>query len=119
MTTYHVLAAMGDFADELRALGIHGAVSARDALLGCLAQLDVDPVADQEAALRDPELADLLHRDQQQLRNALAEPDVSYIVTPVDAEAHFVRDHDGLVKDAGEVERRRARMRRQFGVDAV
>src|ERR1041385_6138511 len=99
MTTYHVLAAMGDFADELRALGVHGAVSARDALLGCLAQLDVDPVADQEAAL--------------------PEPDVSYIGTPVDAEAHFVRDHDGLVKDAGEVERRRARMRRQFGVDAV
>ena len=58
-------------------------------------------------------------RDQQQLRNALAEPDVSFIVTPVAAEAHFVRDHDGEVRPAGEVERRRARMRREFGVDVV
>jgi hypothetical protein len=49
----------------------------------------------------------------------VAEPGVSFIVTPVDAEAHFVRDHDGLVKDAREVERRWARMRREFGVDAV
>jgi len=40
-------------------------------------------------------------------------------VTPVEVEAHFVRDHDGVVKDAGEVERRRARTRREFGVDVV
>jgi hypothetical protein len=53
MTTYHVLAAAGDFADELRSLGLHEATSARDALDCCLAQLDVGPVADQEAA-RDP-----------------------------------------------------------------
>jgi len=32
----------------------------------------------------------------------------------VAAEAHLVRDHDGVVKDAGEVERRRARMRLEF-----
>jgi hypothetical protein len=30
-----------------------------------------------------------------------------------------VRDHDGVVKDAGEVERRRAWMRRDFGVDVA
>jgi hypothetical protein len=100
-------------------LGLYEAISARDALLRCLAQLDVDPVAYHQAALRDPELADLLRRDQRQLRDALAEPDVSYIVTPVEAEAHFVRDHDGVVRDAGEVERRRAQVRRDFGVDVV
>jgi hypothetical protein len=64
-------------------------------------------------------VAELLRRDQQQLRDALAEPDVSFIVTPVVVEAHFVRDHDGVVKDAREVERRRAQMRREFGVDVV
>ena len=61
----------------------------------------------------------MLRRDQQQLRDALAEPDVSFIVTPVAAEAHFVRDHDGEVGPASEVERRRARMRRAFGVDVA
>jgi hypothetical protein len=116
MTMFHVL---GDFADELRSLGLHDAASARDALLRCFAQLDEDPVGDQAAALRDPELAELLRRDQQQLRTALSEPDVSFIVTPIEAEAHFMRDHDGVVKDAGEVERKRARMRREFGVDTV
>ena len=59
----------------------------------------------------------LLRRDQQRLRDALAESDVSFIVTPIEAEAHFIRDLDGVVRDAGEVERRRARMRRDFGVD--
>jgi hypothetical protein len=77
------------------------------------------PVTRPRYAERDPELAELLRRDQRQLRDALAEPDVSFIVTPVDAEAHFVRDHDGAVKDAGEVERRRAWMRRELGVDVV
>jgi hypothetical protein len=118
MTTYHVLAATGDFAEEMRSLGLHDGPSARDALARCLAQLDQDPVVDLEAA-RDPELADLLRRDQQQLRDALAEPDVSFIVTPVEVEAHFVRDHDGVVTPVAEVERRRARMRRDFGVDVV
>jgi hypothetical protein len=119
MTRFHVPAAVGDLADELRSLGLHDAPSARDALIECLAQLDDDPVPDHEAALRDPELADLLRRDQQQLRDTFAEPDVPFIVTPAEAEAHFVRDHDGIVKGAGEVERRRARMRREFGVDVV
>jgi hypothetical protein len=72
-------------------------------------------VADHDAALRDPELADLLRRDQQQLRDALEKPDVSFIVTSVEAESHFARDLDGIVRDAGEVERRRARMRRDLG----
>jgi hypothetical protein len=92
MTMFHVMAAAGDFADELRSLGLHEAASARDALVRCLAQLDDDPVADHDAALRDPELAELLRRDQQQLRDALAEPDVAGIVAPVAVEAHFVRD---------------------------
>jgi hypothetical protein len=82
-------------------------------------QLDEDPVANQDAAPRAAEVADLLRREQEQLRDALAEPDVSFIVTPVAAEAHFVRDHDGEVRPAGEVERERARPRREFGVDVV
>jgi hypothetical protein len=53
--------------------------------------------------------------DRLQLRDALAEPDVSFIVTPVEAEAHFVRDLDGVVNDAREVEGRRAWMRRELG----
>lgn len=44
--------------------------------------------------------------------------DVSFIVTPVEAEAHFVRDHDSEVP-GDEVERGRARMRREFGVHVV
>jgi hypothetical protein len=63
MTMFHVLAAAGDLADELRSLGLHDATSARDALVRCLAQLDEDPVADHAAALRDPELAELLRRE--------------------------------------------------------
>jgi hypothetical protein len=81
--TFHVLAAAGDFADEMRSLGLYEAASARKALTRCLAQLDEDPVADHEAALRDPEVAELLRREHLQLRDALAEPDVSFIVTPV------------------------------------
>ncbi len=72
-----------------------------------------------EAELRDLELADLLRLDQQQLRDALTEPDFAFIVTPVAAEAHFMRDHDGEVRPAEEVEHWRARMRREFGVDVV
>ena len=40
-------------------------------------------------------------------------------MTPVAAEAHFDRDFDGVVRHAGEVERWRARVRREFGVDVV
>ena len=58
----------------------------------------------------------MLRRDQQQLRDALAEPDVSFIVTSVAAETHFVCDYDGEIKPAAEIERKRARMRRDFGV---
>jgi hypothetical protein len=65
------------------------------------------------------DVAMLLRLQQRELLKVLAEPDVSFIVTPVEAEAHFVRDHDGVVRDAGEVGRRRARMRREFGVDVV
>jgi hypothetical protein len=75
MTMFHVLAAAGDFADDTRSLGLYEADSARDALVRCLTQLDEDPVADYDAALRDPKLAELLRREQQQLRDALAEPD--------------------------------------------
>jgi hypothetical protein len=118
MTKFHVLAAAGDFSNDLRSLGLHEAASARDALLRCLAQLDEDPVADQDAA-RDPAVTELLRGEQRPPRDALAEPDVSFIVTPVEAKAHFVRDHDGVVKEAREVERWRARMRRDFGVGVL
>ena len=106
MTTFHVMAAAGDSAEDLRSLGLYEAPSAYEALRRCLAQLDDDPVADHDAALRDPEVAELRRLVQRQLRDALAEPDVCFIVTPVEAEAHFIRDHDGVVRDAGEVERR-------------
>jgi hypothetical protein len=41
-------------------------------------------------------------------------------VTPVEAEAHFVRDYDGVVRvrEAG-VERRRARIRRECRVEVL
>ncbi len=116
---FHVLAAAGDTADDLRSVGLYQAASAREALVRCLAQLDEDPVADHKALLRDLEVAELLRREQLQLGTALAEPDVSFIVTPVEAEAHFVCDYDDVVKDAREVERKRARMRRDFGVDVL
>ncbi len=100
MTMFHVVAAAGNSADDLRSLGLYEAASTCEALELCLGQLDEDPVADHDAALRDQEVAELLRREQQQVRDALAEPDVSFIVTLVEAEAHFVRDHDGSVKDA-------------------
>ena len=56
MTTFHVMAAAGDFADDLRSLGIHDAATARDALVRCLAQLDEDPAAGHDAAQRDQEV---------------------------------------------------------------
>jgi hypothetical protein len=64
-------------------------------------------------------VAELLRREQRQLPDAFAEPDVAFIVVPVEAEAHFVRDYDGQVRPAAEVERRRAWMRRDFGVDVL
>jgi hypothetical protein len=62
MTRYHVLADAGDLADDLRSLGLHDAASAHEALVRCLAQLDGDRAGDHEAALRDPELAELPRR---------------------------------------------------------
>jgi hypothetical protein len=119
MRAFHVLATVGDLADDLRSLGVYEGPSARDALVRCLAELEEDPVSDHQVVLRDREVNDLLRREHWQLRDALAEPDVSFIVTPVAAEAHFVRDYDGVIKDACEVNRKRARMRREFGVDVL
>jgi len=45
----------------------------------------------------------------------LAEPAVSFIVVPVQAETHLVRDFDGAIR----VERGRACMCRDFGIDLV
>ncbi len=44
---------------------------------------------------------------------------MSFIVVPTEAEAHLVRDVDGEIRDATEVERKKARMRRDFGIDLV
>ncbi len=63
-------------------------------------------------------VAELLRTEQLQIRQALAEPDVSFIVVPTQAEAHLVRDVDGEIRDATEVERK-ARMQRDFGIDMV
>jgi hypothetical protein len=52
MTWYHVLAAADDSAEDLGSLGLYLAASAHDALVRCLAQLDDDPAARYEAALR-------------------------------------------------------------------
>jgi hypothetical protein len=120
MTTYHVIAAAGDAAEDLRSLGIFDAPSARLALHVCLGQLDRDPLIDFEHEdLRIHGVADLLRAECIQLRQALDEPDVSFIVVPTEAEAHLVRDVDGEIKDANEVERRRMQMRRDFGIDVV
>ena len=62
---------------------------------------------------------ELDRRERSELRVALAEPDVSFIVVPVQAETHLVRDFDGVIRDADSVERRRARMRRDFGIDLL
>jgi hypothetical protein len=89
-----VLAAAGDFADELRSLGLYDAASARDALINCLAQLDEGPACDVDAGL-DLELAERLRRDQQGAARR----------------ARRAR--------SGEVERRQARMRWALGVEVV
>ncbi len=120
MTTFHVVAAAGDTAEELRSLGTFEAPSAGQALEACLAHLDLDPVADVESQLLDIDpVAELLRTEQLQLRQALAEPDVSFIVVPTEAEAHLVRDFDGEIRDAAEVEHKKACMRRHFRIDMV
>ena len=52
MTTFHVVAAADDTAEELRSLGVFEAPSARLALEECLAQLERDrpPVAGSTSA---------------------------------------------------------------------
>lgn len=120
MTIFHVTAAAGDSAEDLRSLGLFEAVSAEDALKLCLPQLDRDPVLEVQGVLPDVEdVAELIRRERRQLRDALAEPDVSFIVVPTEAQAHFVRDLDGVFKPPEEVDCKRARIRRDFGVDIV
>ncbi len=63
------------------------------------------------------DVMELLRLERLNLREALAEPDVSFIVVPIQAETHLVRDLDGAIKDATSVERQRAWMRRDFGID--
>lgn len=115
MTTYHVLATIGHFADDHRSLGVFETNSARDPLGRCLAAHDQDP--DLGGAPAD--VADLAREEHRQLRGQLHEPGACFIVTPLAAEAHFMRDQAGVVREAGEVERRRAVMRREFGVDIL
>jgi hypothetical protein len=115
MTTYHVLAAIGHFADDHRSLGVFEADSARDALDRCLAEHDQDP----ELGGAPAEVAELACEEHRQLRDQLHEPGACFIVTPIAAEAHFMRDHAGVVREAAEVDRRRATMRLEFGVDIL
>ena len=63
------------------------------------------------------DVMELLRLERLNLREALAEPDVSFIVVPIQAETHLVRDLDGAIKDATSVERQRVWMRRDFGID--
>ena len=120
MTTFHVVAAAGDTAEELRSLGVFEAPSARLALEACLAQLDHEPADDGVSGLVDwDDVTELLRIERLKLREALAEPDVSFIVVPIRAETHLVRDFDGAIKDAISVERQQARMRRDLGIDLV
>jgi hypothetical protein len=115
MTTYHVLAAIGHFADDHRSLGVFEADSEWKALERCLAEHDQDP--DLGGAPTD--VAELAREEHRQLRGQLHEPGACFIVTPVAAEAHFMRDQAGVVHEAAEVERRRAVIRREFGVDIL
>jgi hypothetical protein len=86
----------------------------------CLAHLDHDPADDGVSGLVDPDdVTELLRLEWRKLREALAGPYVSLIVVPGRAETHLVRDFDGVIKDATSVERHRARMRRDFGIDLV
>jgi hypothetical protein len=115
MATYHVLAAVGDVAEEHRSLGVFEAGSAWEALDRCLADHDQEP----EFEGVPPELAQAAREDRQMLRHQMGEPGAYFIATPVDAETHFMRDHAGVVREAAEVEQRRPIMRREFGVDVL
>lgn len=92
MITFHVIAASGDAAEDLRSLGPFKAPSARLALQACLAQLDRDPVGDFGAQLLEMRgLDDLLRIERLRIREAIDEPDVSYIVVPTAAETYLIR----------------------------
>jgi hypothetical protein len=69
MTTHHVLAAIGHFADDHRSLGIFEADSARDALDRCLAEHDRDP----DLGGAPAEVAELAREEHRQLRGQLHE----------------------------------------------
>ncbi len=113
MPVYHVLAAIGDFADDHRSLGVFEAASAREALVHCLHEYDQDPKFEGVPA----DVAAVGLADHRRLRRQLHEVGAYFVVCPVEAEAHFLRDHDGEVRDAGEVERRRRMISRDFGLD--
>jgi hypothetical protein len=83
----------------------------------CLRDIDDDQVSC--TGVLPPDVTGALERERQLLRERLRQPDMYFIVTAVAAELHFVRDHDGEVRDATVVARRRARMQRAFGVDAL
>jgi hypothetical protein len=97
MAAYHVLAAIGDTADDHRSLGVFEAGSAAEALGRCLADQEREP--DLHGAPLD--LIDAAREEHERIRRQLAEPDACFIVVPVSAESHFVRDHAGVVRDAG------------------
>jgi hypothetical protein len=115
MSTYHVLAGIGDFAEDHRSLGVFEADSAQDALERCLAEHE----RESELVGVPPEFARLVREEHRLLCLQLRQPDAYFIVTPVAVEAHLVRDHTGVVREATEVARRRAVIRREFGLDVV
>jgi hypothetical protein len=120
MDTYHVMAAAGDLAEDLRSLGLFEAGSAREALECCLTQLE-KPIVESVGVppeLRE-DLAELLDQERRQLCEQLREPDVSFIVVATASEVHLVRDRDGQVEDVREIDRKRGMMQRDFGVDVL
>jgi hypothetical protein len=115
MGRYHVLAAIGEAAEDHTSLGVLEAGSAREALDRCLGALDGGP---ELGGLRTGS-AWQLRQEWERLQEQVRQPDAYFIVTPVDAESHFVRDRDGEIRDVATVERREAILRRTFGVDLV
>jgi hypothetical protein len=115
MGRYHVLAAIGEAAEDHRSLGVLEAGSAREALDSCLDELDGDPDLDGVPS----QLAFRAHQEWVRLREQVHQPDAYFIVTPVEAEAHFVRDRQGEIRDAASVERHDSILRRTFGLDVL
>jgi hypothetical protein len=119
MTVFHVLAAAGEFADELRSLGLYDAPSAHQALVRCLGQLDDDPVGDHEAARRDPKIAELARPSKSSCATRWASPTCRSSSCRWRRRRTFMRDYNGEVKPADDVERKRERMRWELGVDVM